>query len=201
MQTYKWDRSKTDFEVGVRGHNFEDLTGQRFTKLVVQYPIRIKKLVKWVCLCDCGRETNVSNGSLKNGGTTSCGCIRSETLKIKNQSVMYKGVGELSGYHFNRIRYGASNRELEFKITKEYLWELFLTQDKKCALSGLELKFGRVYKKEESTASVDRIDSSKGYIEGNVQWVHTEVNKMKFTKTDIDFVHYCTLVANYNKKE
>lgn len=55
--------------------------------------------------------------------------------------------------------------------------------------------------KEEITASIDRIDNSKGYVEGNVQWVHKEINKMKFTKSDIDFVHFCTLVADHNRKD
>lgn len=33
-------------------------------------------------------------------------------------------------------------------------------------------------------ASLDRIDSSKGYIEGNVQFVSTPINYMKNTMSD-----------------
>lgn len=197
---YKWDVTKTDFEVGSRGYNFEDLTGQRFCKLVVQYPIRINKVVKWVCVCDCGKEKAITNGCLKNGGTTSCGCVQSASI-IKRNISRYKGIEELSGEHLNNIFYSAKNRGIFFDISKEYLWKVYIDQDKKCALSGLDIKFGKRFKKEEITASIDRIDSAKGYIEGNVQWVHKEINKMKFTKSDIDFVYYCTLVANHNRKE
>lgn len=57
-----------------------DLTGQRFGKLVVQRRSadrgRGKKpLVKWDCLCDCGNITTVSTGALKTGHTKSCGCL------------------------------------------------------------------------------------------------------------------------------
>lgn len=49
------------------------------------------------------------------------------------------------------------------------------------------------------TASLDRIDSSKGYIEGNVQWVHKRINKMKLDDSDTEFIEWCRLIADFNK--
>jgi hypothetical protein len=40
------------------------------------------------------------------------------------------------------------------------------------------------------------IDSSKGYIEGNIQWVHKDINNMKWDFTQEEFINYCKLVAN-----
>lgn len=37
------------------------------------------------------------------------------------------------------------------------------------------------------TASLDRIDSTKGYVEENVQWVHKDVNFMKSNLTEQRF--------------
>lgn len=59
---------------------YQDLTGQRFGKLVV-----IKDLgsdIKpgshtWLCKCDCGNTIEVITDLLKNGSTKSCGCIKS----------------------------------------------------------------------------------------------------------------------------
>jgi hypothetical protein len=45
---------------------------------------------------------------------------------------------------------------------------------------------------------LDRVDSSKGYIEGNVQWVHKTINLMKQSFNQKEFIHFCKLVANNN---
>ena len=51
--------------------------------------------------------------------------------------------------------------------------------------------------KSESNASVDRIDSSKGYVIDNIQWVYRKINRMKNDVSDMDFVDLCTLVHNF----
>jgi hypothetical protein len=47
----------------------------------------------------------------------------------------------------------------------------------------------------EHTASLDRIDSSKGYCEDNVQWVHKDINRMKNTFDQDYFISLCKLIA------
>ena len=42
----------------------------------------------------------------------------------------------------------------------------------------IEIKFKKRHN-DSKTASLDRIDSSKGYTEDNIQWVHKDVNQMK----------------------
>lgn len=56
-------------------NRFRDLTGQRFGKLVVQKLAvdEVNKPKKWLCLCDCGKETVVRGGNLHR--TKSCGCL------------------------------------------------------------------------------------------------------------------------------
>jgi len=51
----------------------------------------------------------------------------------------------------------------------------------------------------KTTASVDRIDSSKGYVTGNIQIVHKTVNYMKHTLTQADFLFFCESIT-YNSK-
>lgn len=50
-----------------------DLTGKRFNSLMVKYEIEHGK---WLCMCDCGRETVVFTSNLTRGHTKSCGCRR-----------------------------------------------------------------------------------------------------------------------------
>ena len=52
-------------------------------------------------------------------------------------------MGEISDTFWSRIIKSAEKRNHTFSITKEYVWGLFLKQNGKCALSGLEIKIKR----------------------------------------------------------
>jgi len=144
-----------------------DLTGEKFGKLMVikySYSNRAGSIF-WECLCECGKTTTVRASGLRNY-IKSCGCLKDRSY------------GEMGKSYFSRTQYGAATRDIEFKVSHQYILGLFRKQNGKCALSGVEIKFnGR--SKRETTASLDRIDSSQGYIEGNVQWVHKRINYLK----------------------
>lgn len=55
---------------------FQDLTGQRFTRLAVLSRAKNDPggAVKWHCLCDCGTTKDVQANNLRSGSTVSCGC-------------------------------------------------------------------------------------------------------------------------------
>jgi len=46
------------------------------------------------------------------------------------------------------------------------------------------------------TASFDRIDSSKSYEVGNIQWVHTMVNMAKNKYPQEKFIEMCCAIAD-----
>jgi myo-inositol catabolism protein IolC len=74
------------------------------------------------------------------------------------------------------------------------MYDLYVKQDKKCALSGVKIYLPK-NTCQSWTASVDRIDSSKGYIVGNLQWVHKDVNWMKNDFDQKHFINTCSLIA------
>lgn len=144
--------------------------------------------------CSCGQEKVLNSESIIKGRRKSCGC-----------SSLFKGVGEISGVFWNVIKRSSrtkneKGRNLEFSITQDYIWDLFLKQDRKCALTGLQLTFARDYSRNKGfqTASLDRIDSSIGYVPGNVQWVHKIINRTKGNLSDSDFLRICMKVVAYN---
>lgn len=94
---------------------------------------------------------------------------------------------------------GAKERNIPFLITREEALALFVQQDRKCALTGLKLKLNRDSNEPYSatTASLDRIDSSKGYTIDNVQWVHKVINIMKNDHSQSEFVDWCRKVVNF----
>lgn len=60
--------------------NRKDITNKRFGRLLA---INCSgkdnhNNFKWLCLCDCGRETNVTVACLMKGTTKSCGCLQKE---------------------------------------------------------------------------------------------------------------------------
>lgn len=114
----------------------------------------------------------------------------------------WNGYGEISGRFWNclecRSIKSRRNKIVELNIKIEYAWDLFIKQNRKCIFSGIELVFGKNNK--DTTASLDRIDSSKGYIEGNVQWVHKIVNKMKNVLPDEEFIEWCCIIAEHRGK-
>lgn len=95
----------------------------------------------------------------------------------------------------NKYKASAALRGIEWNVSFEYLADLLIEQDFKCALTGWDIHAMEV----NSPASLDRIDSSLGYIEGNVQWVTSKVNMMKQHYSQQDFIDVC--IAVYNNKE
>jgi len=164
--------------------------GDVFDKLEVigQAPERSKNGdILWICQCKCGLKSKVRTYSLLSGHTTSCGCGRIEAIS--------SNTGYISGTWYGAIKKNARVRGLDFLVTPEYLNELLIKQDHKCALSGLliEIKSGR--RNLETTASLDRIDNNLPYIEGNVQFLHKHVNYMKWTHTQEYFIGLCKIIA------
>ena len=92
-----------------------------------------------------------------------------------------------------KYKINAELRKLDWDLTFDYLADLLIEQDFKCALTDWDIDAMEVNK---NTASLDRIDSSIGYIEGNVQWVHKMVNMCKQQYEQEDFVHMCKAIAD-----
>lgn len=181
----------------------KDLTNCKFGKLTILEKVASSRSgsILWTCKCECGTIKQYSSDHLtrKSNPVKSCGCYR-KSLIGKNH-YQWGGFGEISGNwwynHVTRERKQKYRTKIKVEITIEYAWNLFLQQNKKCNLSGLELKFGS--SSHSNTASLDRIDSSKGYIEGNVQWVHKHINFMKRTYSQQYFIQMCNLVVNNSK--
>lgn len=157
----------------------------------------IGKHKKWLVKCHgCGKEYIKNSISLKRNQPQSCGCKKT---RRNNQSPHWRGVGEISSAFITTYKINAKRRNIEFNVSIEYLWDLFISQNRKCAISGLPIFFGRLGR-DHNNASLDRKDSKLPYIEGNVQWVHKHINMMKLDHPQDYFVNLCSLVSfNQNR--
>ncbi len=163
--------------------------GDRFRKWTVIGEPFSRKIRLVECRCDCGRVQTTSVQSLIDGKTGACISCAKPT----------KGRG---GWNFlwRRTKKGAKSRNLEFTITEEYAKSLYEQQGQRCALTGVPLYITSTHvdsDRRKTTASIDRIDSSKGYIPGNVQWLHKDVNRIKLDLEQEYFKQLCRQVCEH----
>lgn len=178
-----------------KGHNY---VGEKIGKWEVlneaQYiPTKHGGRYSWLCKCECGTIKYVGTTSLLYGRTLQCiACANSEKNKAKELNSNWKGYGEIPGEVLQKIRQNAlrRSRDIPVTITCEYLDKLWKEQKGRCAYTGRELTIF-------VDASVDRIDSTKGYVEGNVEWVHKDVNKAKMALTEREFLQMVREIASY----
>ena len=169
---------------------FEDITGQRFGRLIALEFVRLDRFGKaiWKVHCDCGREKEINASGMKAGIVISCGCYKRERMST--------GYKDISGSYWRKVHKMALQRGYEFTITMEQAWDIFLKQEKKCALSGISLEMWPDNNKYYlQTASLDRIDSNVGYIPENLQWVHKRVNFLKRDYSEEELVYWCRLIT------
>jgi hypothetical protein len=108
------------------------------------------------------------------------------------ESPFWRGVGEISGSFWSRILSGAACRSLDVSISISDAWRVASLQEMKCALTRQEMTF----REPGRTASLDRIDSRRGYSINNVHWVHKHVNKMKWHFPVEYFIVMCNLISS-----
>jgi hypothetical protein len=184
-----------------------DYIGNRYYNTVITN-IEIDTLhvsgIVFVAKCDCGNTLKDYPRKFINGERKTCGkptCqFKRELNRIngnKSSIAAFTGYEEIYGSRWASWRLGAEARNIQFDISIEYAWNVFLAQNRKCALSGIDIGFGGKWNSTDTTASLDRIDSSKPYIEGNIQWVHKKLNIMKSDMSDEQFTEWCGKVWLY----
>lgn len=113
---------------------------------------------------------------------------------------VFKSYGKIIGSVISHALAGAEQRGLECPLldgSEESMIYLNDIARDRCALSGRPLMYKKYPRDTAATASLDRIDSSKGYIKGNLQWIHKDVNRMKSHMSDKSFVAFCREIVLY----
>lgn len=181
----------------------EDVTGRTYGQYTVLGKTRVHFYPSgsshhiWLVRCSCGNEveTQAQKVTLAKFGCREC----NKKIHLKTDSPHWKGGLYVSHYFLAKVKKGAErlSRTLPVEVGIDYLDSLWAAQNGRCAYTNIELIIGG--NGEETTASLDRIDSSVGYIEGNVQFVHKDINRMKWTLSDGQFRKMCRLVTENDK--
>jgi hypothetical protein len=126
-----------------------------------------------------GRVTNISGNP--------------ELLKADNRKDKYTGLRE----HLTR----AKKRNKEVNITLDDLLETWENQKGICPYTGITLIHPKDAKNHIMLykASLDRVDSSLGYIKGNIQFISATANLAKHSMTHEEMVIFCKIITNHWK--
>ena len=178
-----------------------DRYGEEHGKLTIREYIGSRKYggrTRRFCVaeCQCGGRLEAPIEQIVRGGITSCGCLR---WQVGPASPKWGGHGEISGYYWDHVKRGAVTRGLALEVSIDEPWQQYLKQGGRCAISGLPLSFGAARGKHK-TASLDRIDSRRGYVPGNIQWTHKDINRMKQHFDESYFIQLCRTVSEHQER-
>lgn len=141
---------------------------------------------RWSCKCECGNIRDVSEGSLKNGKSKSCGCLQKE-LSANNHKKHGETFGGVKSVEYKTwqamlARCGNENNPRYSKYGGRGIkvcdrwknFDLFL------------LDMGR---RPTDNHSIDRIDNNQGYCRENCRWSlpHEQMTNREITRfVDVD---------------
>jgi hypothetical protein len=116
---------------------------------------------KFVCVCDCGTEREISLRNLKNGHTKSCGCHRNEVASKLNLKHGLRSSLEYESYS------GAKSRCTNKSNPK---YKNYGSRGIKFLIPSITDLIKAIGRKPSPQHSLDRIDNNGNYEVGNIRW-------------------------------
>lgn len=173
-------------------HNFRDLTGQRFGKMVVLgIDHRKGKEWFWKVQCDCG-NTNVSQGgNIRGGKVKSCGSIACRWSRKPAGESALKTI--LKWY-----KRSASRRGLAFEIDIEYFRKLSQQPCHYCGREPFAVTNIKYINGQFTYNGLDRVDNSIGYVAGNLVPCCKQCNGAKSVMGRAEFLELVERIYRYS---
>jgi hypothetical protein len=145
-----------------------------------------KRGSKNYCQKSCSSKANVKNllDSDKHGEGKNIGYVKIDK---------YTGLRE----HLRRVKNRAKDNGKFYDITLDDLLDQWIKQKGICVYTGIELTHPKKGNEKSLiyTASLDRIDSSIGYVKGNIQFISAAANMAKNNMTHEQMVEFCKLIC------
>lgn len=180
-----------------------DITGQRFIRLLVVEQLKERKhgSVMYRCMCDCGNELSIRRDALTSGNTRSCGCLQKEVAKEMGRSMRTRFLGEGEAAFLSLYRSykkGAVSRGYDFELDITMFRELTSRHCFYCGIPPIQ-----EFKSLSKTGSyiyngIDRIDNSIGYTIGNCVPCCKSCNYLKGSRNRSEFLELVRRIYEYS---
>lgn len=183
IKKYKVGRKLTEFRC--------DHCGKLETKPTSEYNRNIRLGKRNFCSRSCAASFNNKNRSKKQS-------LHSNSEENKSH---LKSICDNKKDEYTLFRYTLRNAKKRFKkfnLTLECLKSLWEEQKGICPYSKVSLvlpTYKDTVKDIRYRASLDRIDSSKGYIKGNVQFISTSINYLKGEMSHEDTIEFLQIIS------
>lgn len=178
----------------------QELIGKRFGSLVVcslAAPQPKSGSTRYYCKCDCGEVTTPSRSDLLGGKSRSCGCfVGKQANEFGIPSVQRKHKGK-----YNKIE--ASTREIystykskckrknrEWGLSYEQFRDLIFSSCSYCGSPPSNQHRSNYHEGTTAYNGIDRIDSTVGYVEGNVVTSCAKCNVAKQSMSALEFISW-----------
>lgn len=208
---------KGQFEKGCKTRKHFPVLGKvygNFTIISEESKLTKDQKVMFEVQCDCGTSQFIRAYFLESGRQTCCkSCSHKAGYKkgLEAGTIInkHKGIGNLTQTVYSYIKHNAKRRNIEWsdELSIEYLYNLLILQNKKCALSNMDIDLTEIRTDqggidfELMTASLDRINSNGIYEPNNVQWVHKDINRLKWAFDQDYLIEMCTMIVNHANQQ
>lgn len=174
-----------------------DECGASFQKLKGEYNRRIKRgMTRFFCSLSCGASKNGRENPSKGNPQSLIGFENNR----RDDFTQFR-------WFIRRIACRASKKGYQSDIDLSFLRDLWHFQNGICPFTGWKLILPYDAEKWSAdtpfgthSASLDRIDNSKGYLKGNVRFVSVIFNFARNKFTDEDVIEFSKSIVSYQTK-
>lgn len=128
--------------------------------------------------------------------------VQCKECRKKQNNLRFNTLGGCIINILKNTRKRAKKKEMEYNLTNKFIHKVYHKQNGLCALSNMKMNTEsghETYRVNPYRISIDRIVSSKGYTQDNIQLVCAKINSMKNEMDQDEFIEICGQI--YKQRE